>query len=173
MKKILTLIYFIFPAIVLAQGYFDVIENEPFMNNGVEYSFAITNETTVKEYNRYEVALMATNKSGCALIYIQRNQILNLFEGDPAAIARFECINANGKRLSAKGGNLKARSFTVPYTHSITKADGKTGSITENIHAGYILGNGQSVSNSITVLTDGDRPRFKVRIQNFTDLTVN
>ncbi len=154
-----------------AQEYYEVLENKPLIINGVEYSYIITNESTVKEYNRFEVTVMATNKSGCQLIYINRNKLLSIFDGDPAAIARFECINANGKRLTSKGGNLKARPFYVPYSRTEKLPDGKTKTINENIMGGYILPNGQKVSQSFIVLTDEGKPKFKVRIQNFTDLT--
>lgn len=173
MKKIITLFLLTIGTFsVSAQSFGDVSENRPYVENGVEYSYTVTNESIVKEYNRYEVTIMATNKSGCPLVYIKKDDISSLFEGDPSAIARFECINANGKRLTAKGGNLRARAFYVPNKRTVTGPDGKTTTTTERIHAGYILGNGQTVSTQITVLTDGEKPRFKVRTQNFTDLSV-
>lgn len=164
------LLSFVSLTVSYAQVFADVPENGSYIDNGVEYSYSITNESQVKEFNRYEVTLTATNKSGCPLIYIKRNDISTLFEGDPAAIARFECINANGKRLTSKGGNLRARPFFVPNERTVKNAEGKNVTTTERIHAGFILNNGQTVSSSIIVLTDSDRPKFKVRIQNFSDL---
>jgi hypothetical protein len=161
----------IFSGSASAQEFRDVPENKSVIIDGVEYFYEITNESKVKEYNRFEVTISAKNVSGCQLIYINQNKILSFFEGDPSAIARFECINANGKRLTSKGGNLKARPFYVPYSRTEKTADGKTRTINENIQGGYIFPHGRTISNSFIVLTDEGRPKFKVRTQNFTDLT--
>ena len=154
-----------------SQEFTDVLENKAVNIDGVDYFYIITNESKVKEYNRFEVTISAKNVSGCQLIYINQNKILSFFEGDPSAIARFECINANGKRLTSKGGNLKAKPFYVPYSRTEKTADGKTRTINENIQGGYIFPHGRTISNSFIILTDEGRPRFKVRTQNFTDLT--
>ncbi len=171
MKLKLTLLFSLLSTVIFAQWQVDLQENVPYIDNGIEYTYLITNESTVKEYNRYEVSITATNKSGCQLIYIQKDNFASLFDDDPAAIARFDCINANGKRLTSKGGNLRAKPFFVPYSRSQKNAEGKTVTITERIQGGFILANGQTISNNFIVLTDAGKPKFKLRIQNFTDLS--
>jgi hypothetical protein len=61
----------------------------------------------------------------------------------------------------------------VPYSRSEKTADGKTRTINESIPGGFIFPNSQTISNNFIVLTDKGKPEFKVRIQNFTDLTNN
>lgn len=170
-KQLFTIISFLFSFTAQAQEYFDISENEPLLINGVEYTYVIANQSTVQEYNRFEIVATATNKSGCQLIYINRRDLQSWFEGDPAAIARFDCINANGKRLTSKGANLRADPFFVPFTRFEKQADGKSRAINQNIRGGYILANGHKVTEKFIVLTNEGKPQFKVRTQRFTDLS--
>jgi hypothetical protein len=170
-KQLLTIISFLVACTAQAQEYYDISENKPIMINGVEYNYVITNESTVQEYNRFEIVATATNKSGCQLIYINRRDIQSWFEGDPAAIARFDCINANGKRLTSKGANLKAAPFYVPHTRYEKQPDGKSRTIYENIRGGYLLANGHKVTEKFIVLTNEGKPQFRIRTQKFSDLS--
>lgn len=148
-----------------AQNVVELKEDTPAENKGIEYSYTIRNERTEDTYSRYEVTVMATNKSGCMLIYLKRenDDTRSIFEGDLSAIARFECVNATGRRLTSKGANVRARPFTVPYT-----VNGST----IQVEGGYLLRNGTSVSADIIVIVPkGERPKFKVRIQDFAELT--
>lgn len=173
MKKLLFISLFSFCTYLSkAQNVIDVPENKSVTNNGVEYSYTISNERDDESYSRYEVTIMAQNKSGCQLIYLKNDNLLNLFDSDPSAIARFECLNATGKRLTSKGANLKARPFFVPYNQPEKNAEGKTVYRNVRVQGGYLLKNGGSVSNDLIVIVPkGERPRFKIRIQNFTELT--
>jgi hypothetical protein len=54
----------IFLTFCYAQNYHEVIENKPLSIEGVEYSYIITNESMVKDFNRFEITIMATNNSG-------------------------------------------------------------------------------------------------------------
>lgn len=175
MKKLSILFsLLIFALVSNAQNTADIPENKAVMNNGIEYSYTIRNERDEESYSRYEVTIMAQNKSGCQLIYLKNDNLLNLFDGDPSAIARFECLNATGKRLTSKGANLKARPFYVPYSQPEKGADGKTVYRNVRVQGGYLLKNGSSVSNDLIVIVPkGERPRFKVRIQNFSELTTD
>lgn len=171
MKALLPLLCFLVSTASFGQAFLDVAEDKPTVDNGIEYSYAITNERDESDYSRYEVSIFARNNSGCQLIYLQRNDLSTLFEGDPSAIARFECLNATGKRLTSKGANLKARPFTVPYRQPEKNAEGKTVYRNVNVPAGYLLRNGESVTNTLIVIVPkGERPRFKCRIQRFSEL---
>ncbi|MFN3783480.1 MAG: hypothetical protein ACK4R6_06155 [Spirosomataceae bacterium] len=74
--------------------------------------------------------------------------------------------------MTSKGANLRARSFSIPYRQPVVGADGKTTYNTIQVPAGFLLRNGETISNNIIVITPlGEKPSFKVRIQNFSDLT--
>lgn len=156
----------------LAQAMANLTEDKPYIENGIEYSYSITNARDEKDYSRFEVSIFARNKSGCQLIYLNRGEVAQAFDGDPAAVARFECINATGRRLTSKGANLRARPFSVPYAQPNKGADGKTTYTTIRVPAGFLLRNGETLANNIIVITPlGEKPVFKVRIQNFSELT--
>ncbi|RYF98595.1 MAG: ABC transporter permease [Chitinophagaceae bacterium] len=172
-KIVLTILFSLSLFLSKAQSAIDVEEGKAVTNNGIEYSYAITNERTEDTYSRYEVTIKAQNKSGCQLIYLKNDNIANIFDNDPSVIARFECLNATGKRLTSKGANLKARPFTVPYMQPEKGADGKTTYKAVRVQGGFLLKNGSSVSNDLIVIVPkGEKPRFKINIQNFSELTV-
>ncbi|AYQ32757.1 ABC transporter permease [Runella sp. SP2] len=151
--------------VAFAQAALELTEDKPSALNGIEFSYTIRNERTEETYSRYEVSVVAQNKSGCMLIYFKKegDNLNSIFEGDPSAIARFECTNATGKRLTSKGANVKAKAFYVPYTQNGT---------TTKVEGGYLLKNGSRVSTDLIVIVPkGERPKFKVRPQDFAELT--
>lgn len=165
MKKLLSIALIAASFMANAQSVIELVEDKPAGNNGIEYSYTIRNERTEDTYSRYEVSIMAQNKSGCMLIYFKKagDELNSIFEGDPSAIARFECTNATGKRLTSKGANIKAKPFKVPYTQNGT---------TIQVEGGYLLKNNGKVSNDLIVIVPkGERPKFKVRTQEFAELT--
>jgi hypothetical protein len=164
MKALFTIVLLACATLAQSQEVFEVIEDKPTAQNGIEYSYTIRNERTEESYSRYEVTIMAQNKSGCPLIYFKKagDELNSIFEGDPSAIARFECMNATGKRLTSKGANVKAKAFKVPFTQNGT---------TTQIEGGYLLKNGSKVSTDLIVIVPkGEKPKFKVRIQNFSEM---
>ncbi len=165
MKKIFTtIIGFLLAWNAQGQSAIDLSEDKPTLSNGMEFSFTVRNERNEEAYSRYEVSVTARNKSGCMLIYFKKagEELNSIFEGDPSAIARFECVNATGKRLTSKGANVKAKPFFVPYTNNGT---------TTKVEGGYLLKNGSGVSaDLIVIVPKGERPRFKVRPQDFVDI---
>ncbi len=173
MKTILPFLFCLITFTINAQEVFEIEEDKPKTMNGIEFSYTIRNERTEDTYSRYEVTVMAQNKSGCQLIYLKNanDDFYSLFEGDPAAIARFECMNATGKRLTSKGANVKARQFFVPYKLSEKGSDGKTVTRNIQVEAGFMLKNGARVTNDLIVIVPkGEKPKFKVRTQRFSDL---
>ncbi len=166
MKKVILIIALTLTSMfVKAQGSIELEEDKVVANNGLEYSYVIKNERTEETYSRYEITLMVQNKSGCMIIYFKKDgdDLSTLFEGDPSAIARFECVNATGKRLTSKGGNVKAKPFKVPYNNNGT---------TVKVEGGYLLKNGSRASSDIIVIVaKGERPKIKVRPQDFAELT--
>ena len=172
MKKLFTTIALFCFFNATAQNTADVPEDKPVTINGIDYSYAIRNERNEDTYSRYEIAIMAQNKSGCPLIYLKNKTSSMSFDEDPSAIARFDCLNATGKRLTSKGGNLRAKPFYVPYALTEKTADGKTTTTDVKVEVGYLLKNEASVSNTfIVIVPKGERPKFKVRVQSFSELS--
>lgn len=158
---------------VVAQASFNLEEDKGSDFNGIEFSYVITNERNEKDYSRYEVTLQARNVSGCPIIYFSKADewVTSIFEGDPSAIARFDCTNATGRRLTSKGGMVKARPFYVPYQQPGKNDKGETIYTNVNVQGGYLLRPGESISNNIIIITEkGQRPKFKVRPKQFSEL---
>ena len=143
-------------------------ENTPVVSNGIEYGYAIKNEQTKsakgEEYSRIELTCYATNRSGCTKLYADR--ITFLSDESPNLIATFNCSNANGKRLTSKSSQIKARDF---FVNARMTENGKD--VTRSVKAGYIFRNGESVKNSIIVLVPlGERPMMNVNSNDLPEL---
>lgn len=156
-----------------AQTSYDVSPSQPAVLNGVEYGFEVLNEqkkeSKAEEYSRYELGVYVSNKSGCTKLIFPRQTLFGT-EPDPSLLATFDCLNATGKRMTSKSSNLSARPFVVPYKQTAKGADGKDVTTTTNVQAGYMLRNGESVSNKIIVIVPaGEQPRMKVRIREIID----
>lgn len=152
----------------LAQSAYDITENEPAQFNGIEYGYAIRNESKKdvgkNTFNRYEVTVYVTNKSGCTKIFFPRQTPFGLQNQDQ--LAQFDCLNATGARLTSKNSTVRARAFYVPYTTTSKNAEGKTITNTVQVQAGHMLGNGETVSDNIIVIVpDGEQPKMRVRVQ--------
>lgn len=139
---------------------FDLSENSPVTDNGIEYGFIIKNEqikeSKGEEYSRYEIRFYITNKSGCTKIYSDRS---SLYSGEsPNLLATFNCLNANGKRFTSKSGSIKARDFYINAKKIVDKKE-----VTETVKAGYIFRNGETLNDNIIVLVPkGERPVITV-----------
>lgn len=157
----------------LAQTAYDIAEDQPAALNGVVYGFTIRNERKKEvgdkgTFERYEVTVYATNKSGCTKLFFPKQTIFGPQNND--LLAQFDCLNATGARFTAKGGTVRAQPFYVPYTTSTKTADGKTVNNTIQVQAGYWLRNGETVaSDLILIVPNGEAPRLRVRVQEFAD----
>lgn len=133
----------------------DIGEKKPANIDGVEYGYIIKNEQTKnasgEEYARYEITLYAINKSGCTRLYADRSYT---YSSDANLLATFNCINANGKRLTSKSGTVKARDFNVNVKVKEGDKD-----VTRLVKAGYIFRNGETLRTNIIVLVPlNERP---------------
>ena len=136
--------------------------------NGIEYGYFIKNEQvkSVKdeEYNRFEITFYTTNKSGCTKLFAERVAVLS--SESPNLIVSFNCTNANGKRLTAKSGSVKAHDF---YINAKVQENGKE--VTKAVKAGYIFRNGETLINNIIVLVPkGERPIIECTVNNLPEL---
>jgi len=146
----------------------DLVEKRPNLINGVEYGYIIKNEQTKsnkgEEYGRFEITLYATNKSGCTKLFAERTAIYSY--DDPSLLATFNCTNANGKRLTAKSGNVKAREFNVNVK---IKEGGKE--VNRVARAGYMFRNGETLKANIIVLVPlNERPIISCSLNSLPEL---
>jgi hypothetical protein len=146
----------------------DIEEKKPETIDGIEYGYYIKNEQTKsvkdEEYGRFEITLYATNKSGCSKIYSERVSVLSSESSN--LLASYNCTNANGKRLTAKSGTVKARDF---YLNAKVQENGKE--ITKAVKAGYIFRNGETLKTNIIVLVQkGERPVIQCTPNNLPEL---
>jgi len=155
-----------------AQPVADLTEGQPYEQNGLEYSFYITNEKNKEikgeDFDRYEVEVSVTNKSGCIkLIPLRSGAASN--SNNEVQIAEFNCVNATGKRLTAKKGTVNAKPW---YTNvRIPDATVKDKFRLEYAQAGYAIRDGQTISNRLIVIVPkGERPKFNCRMAYFPEL---
>jgi hypothetical protein len=146
----------------------DLGEKKPATINGVEYGYIIKNEQTKankgEEYGRFEITLYATNKSGCTKLFAERSNTYSL--EDPNLVATFNCSNANGKRLTAKSGNVKARDF---YVNAKLKEGDKE--VNRSVKAGYIFRNGETIKTNIIVLVPlNERPVISCNLNSLPEM---
>ena len=156
-------------SVVYSQAATKLTEEEPVEIDGIQYGYNIKNEGTKeaggKEMSRYEITLYATNKSSCLKLFLFERR--NAFSNVATAVddlAKFDCKNATGQRLTSKSGSVKAKPF-----YSLAKANirdcstGKDKVEDIRVQVGFALKPGESVSNSIIVIvTLGEKPNFQV-----------
>ena len=167
MKKLLSLlaVFFIFH-FAKAQQSVDLQENTPFEQNGIVYGYYITNESSKEvkgeDYDRYEVTMYVTNKSGgIKLIPFSQYGGSNVAE-DEATIAEFSCKNATGKRFTSKGTSVKVKPWMTPVKITDEAQPAKYKIV--NAQAGFALMNNQTVNSKIIVIVPkGQRPQVTCR----------
>src|SRR5678810_628414 len=104
-----------------SQQIVDLEENAPYSYNGFEYGFYISNERSKEvkgdDFERYEVNLYITNKSGCNKLIPFKNSSSK--PDEEIVVGEFNCKNATGKRFTAKTGKINAKAWYSPvsYTH--------------------------------------------------------
>jgi len=149
-----------------AQQVEELTEGTPAENNGLKYSFYITNEKNKEikgeDFDRYEVEISVTNNSGCMKILPLRSGG-NTGSKDEVVIAEFNCVNATGKRLTAKKGTVAARPwYTTVRVPDETVRDKYR---MMNAQVGYAIRIGQTISSRIIVIVPkGERPKFNCRM---------
>ncbi|UFH52377.1 ABC transporter permease [Spirosoma sp. KNUC1025] len=155
----------------VAQGQpaYDITDKQPAQLNGLEYGYSIRNESkkdigSKGTFNRYEMTVYVTNKSGCTKLFFPRQTTFGLQNQD--LLANFDCVNATGARLTSKTTTVRARPFLVPYSTSTKNAEGKEVISTVQVQAGHMLENGETVVNHIVVIVpQGEAPSIRVRVQ--------
>lgn len=147
-----------------SQQIVDLEESTPYAYNGFEYGFYISNERSKEvkgdDYERYEVNLYITNKSGCIKLIPFKNASTKPEE--EIVVGEFNCKNATGKRLTAKTGKLNAKAW-----YSQVKLYDETQSSKYrfvNAMVGYAIRNGETITNKIIVIVPkGEKPKMSCR----------
>jgi hypothetical protein len=170
MRNVFILLLLAISSVTLAQQSKSITEDSPFSMDGMEYGYSIKNanvrEVSNKDFSRYEVTLYATNKSECSRIVLF-GQSMNQFESDISTLARFDCVNATGARLTSKSGDVNAKPMFV--NARVSTRDEKGRSITENqkVQVGYFVGAGETVEQSVIFIVPlNSKPDVRVRIVN-------
>jgi hypothetical protein len=151
-----------------SQEVVDLEENTHYSSNGLEYGYYISNESSKEvkgeDYDRFELNLYVTNKSGCIkLIPFKTGWAGNTNNTDEVQVAEFNCKNATGKRLTAKKGIVGAKPWytNVKVQDEIAKDKSKI----VNAQVGYAIRNGQTITTRIIVIVPkGERPKMNCRI---------
>jgi hypothetical protein len=177
MRRIPSLLSFLFISFFTsAQQIVTLEESNPHEYNGIEYGYYISNESKreVKgeDYERYEVNLYVTNKSGCIKIIPFKGAWTggnNNASNDATLIAEYNCTNATGKKLTAKKGTVSAK----PWYANVKIPDETVKDKYKTVYAqvGYAIGNGQTYTSRIIVIVPkGDRPKINCRIIYLPDI---
>ncbi len=159
-RALSTLIGLLFFNISIAQVV-DLDEKTPVTLDGFEYGYIIKNEQVKsaggEEYSRFELTLFITNKSGCTRMYKDKSGAFSY--GAPNLLATFQIRNANGKRLTSKSSDLRARDFYITVKRKATEKEKES---SESVKAGYIFRNGETVRGNIIVLVPkGEKPEVQ------------
>jgi hypothetical protein len=170
MKTVLIIVLTALSFAANAQQSKAITEEAPLVADEMEYGYSIKNvstkEVSDKEFSRYEVTLYVTNKSGCSRVVLLDQNLSQLFS-DARVLAKFDCINATGARLTSKSGDVGAKPMYI--TARVNTKDDKGKSITENqkVQVGYYLGVGETAEeNVIFIVPLNAKPEIKVRVVN-------
>jgi uncharacterized protein YpmB len=161
-KLLLAAILLLFRFTSGAQQTFDLKENETILNNDLDYGYSITNEKNKEvkgeNYDRFEMEIFITNKSGCLkLIPLRANNLGQADSDESYKLALFNIKNATGKRLTAKSGTLEAKPW-----YTLVKLNGAT--VLTQALVGYGVKPGQQINKKIIVIVPkGERPVVTVK----------
>jgi hypothetical protein len=172
MKFSFTLLLFLGTILSSTAQVAELTEGQAYESNGLEYSFYITNEKNKEikgeDFDRYEVEISVTNKSGCLkLIPLRSGQATS--SNNEVQIAEFNCVNATGKRLTSKKGAVNAK----PWYTNVRIADETVKEKFRLVYAqaGYAIRDGQTISaRLIVIVPKGERPKFNCRMAYFPEL---
>jgi len=171
MKKLSTIvIILLIGSLSFSQQIVDLDESAPYEYNGFEYGFYISNERSKEvkgdDFERYEINLYITNKSGCLKLIPFKNSSTKPEE--EIVVGEFNCKNATGKRLTAKSGKINAKAW-----YSQVKLYDETQSSKYkfvNAMVGYAIRNGETLTNKIIVIVPkGEKPKMSCRAVYFPE----
>lgn len=162
---VILIISLISPTTVSSQN---IEENIPIELNGLKISYKILNHTVKKiknlEYERYKIKFEAKNISGSDIINLEGNIDETSFDFSSSKetsndLVMFNCLNANGKRLTSKEIKLILKPYRISYKFKSYDKKGKEKNITKYITIANIIRNEETISNTaIFIVSKGDKP---------------
>ncbi len=176
MKKIFNLLLLLF-SIILSQAQTPqaLSIDKPIVIDGIEYGYYIKNESTKeasgKDMSRFEVMIYAKNIAPCLKMFLfERRTAFSDVAVAKEALARFDCTNATGQRLTSKSGTISAKPF---YTIARTEVkDCATSKIKiEEVRAQIGFGlkvNEVSSSMLVIIVPFGEKPNMQLVTLNYT-----
>jgi hypothetical protein len=173
---IFTLIIIFLAGSAFSQQVTNLEENVPYSFNGMDYGYYISNESSKEvkgeEFDRFEVTVYVTNKSGCLkLIPFKNGWVSSDASGgkDEILVAEYNCTNATGKRMTAKKGLVSAKPW---YSYvKVPDAQAKDKYKMEKAQVGDAIRNGQTITTRIIVIVPkGEKPVFNCRIIDLPDI---
>lgn len=155
---------------ITAQMANEITTDKPANIDDIEYGYFINNESVKeaggKEMSRFEVTLYAKNTSSCLKLFLfeRKNTFFSSNTSAENDLAKFDCINATGQRLTSKGGTIEARSFYTNAKVPIKGTDGKTTVQDLKVQIGYALKPGETISKSLIFIVPlNEKPKLQVR----------
>jgi len=165
MRKLFSIVIILFISYSsFSQQIVDLEESEPYVYNGFEYGFYISNERSKEvkgdDYERYEVNLYITNKTGCMKLIPFKNSTTKPEE--EIVVGEFNCKNATGKRLTAKTGKINAKALYSQVKLYDESQSSKYRFVDAMV--GYAIRNGETLTTKIIVIVPkGEKPEMSCR----------
>jgi len=147
-----------------SQQIVDLEEDTPYEYNGLEYGFYISNERSKEvkgdDYERYELNLYITNKSGCIKLIPFKSSSTK--PDEEIVVGEFNCRNATGKRFTAKTGKINAKAWYSQVKLYDESQSSKYKFV--NAMVGYAIRNGETLTTRIIVIVPkGEKPKMSCR----------
>lgn len=172
MKKLKTL--FLFTLIISSMSVIEVNsqnieENTPIELNGLKISYRILNHTVKKikntEYERYEIKFEVKNISGTEIINLEGDKDETTIDFSTKEtnnnLVTFNCLNANGKRLTSKEKRLAIKPHIIEYKFNSYNKKGEKTTITKYITTAHVFSKGETISSTaIFLVPKGEKPKL-------------
>ncbi len=146
----------------------NIEENVPIEQNGMKISYKILNHRVKKikdsEYERYEIKFEIKNISDVDIINIEGNIdetsfVFSSSEETNNDLVMFNCLNANGRRLTSTETKLSLKPNVITYKFESYNKKGKKITLTKYITTAYILRKENRITDtSIFLVPQGEKP---------------
>ncbi len=148
-----------------------ITDSLPLESNGFKMGYIVLN-TTEKEvgdkgnFSRYQLQFYVTNTTTEPKITWYR-QGFNLPDNDPSPLlARFNCINATGARLTTKEAQVQAKAcYVMAKVDDKDCSNGKTAQNKRQVQIGYWIKPGETIAaKAIVIVPLNQQPDIKVTL---------
>ncbi len=174
-KNITTLSFLILLLLnATAQKTIPLNDNTPVTENGITYSYNITNEKTKavkgEDYDRFEITVTVINNSGCIKMFPFKINEKGELDNTGTMLAEFKVLNATGKRLTAKSAKLESKKILQTVKIESVTLPNNTNGIVQAV-VGYGIKNGEIIKrNIIVIVPKSERPNVMCNAITIPDL---